>query len=986
MPELLCFGRFTFIVPDNALYKGAARIRLQEHSATVLRVLLEHPGEVVSRDDIRARVWPNGTLVEFDHGINTAVNRLRSALGDRADKPRYIETVARRGYRFIAEVRRSNGQSPEARPKEATVSTPEIAPGAVISHYRIVRLIGSGAIGDVYEAVDLNLGRRVALKFLTASGLLDEWAVERFRREARALSAIDHPNICSVYEFDSDRDRGFLAMQLLDGETLADRIQRQGRLDIPAIVQIASQVAAGLEAAHDKHIIHRDIKPANLFLTRTGQVKILDFGLARIPDSEDVTSPGACPHPSPLATAAGKIMGTAAYMSPEQIQGQALDTRTDIFSFGLVLYEMATGTHPFPSVPESDIRRALTNDAIADASVRNGSLPPWLIALISRSLAKQREHCIQKVHEIRRTLEAHTRPAALWRTRKVTIAATALVAGVALWASQLSRKPESSSSLTVVPVTSTAGLKEHVAVSPDGSRIAFAWYADAANEDIFIQPVNSHAPVRITTDPARDFSPSWSSDGASIAFLRTMSGRTEIFTVHLAGGPERKLGEVSANPAAFCKQLDWSRTENRLALTEWRSPPSGGSAVVILSPADGKETRRIPIPQSGFVCAPAFSPDGRSVAFLSGPDFRAADVHVVSVNGGHERRVTNDARMMQGLTWAPDGASLVYSLRKSGPFGLWRVALDGSAATPLLETGNDVVDPYWGRTGTGLMFVRDLWDTNLWRAAARTGSAQQSEPAKLVASTREESSVDVSPDGTRIVFASARMGGFELWVADADGSRVRQLTDFGGPETGYPRWSPDGTRIAFNSYPDGKPAVYVVSAEGGRNVRRLADGEMPFWSRAGDSVYFLRTTGGVTLLMSVPASGGDAAVISDAPGVMAMPTADGSHFILERDESLWLRGIREEGPGELIVRSVEHGNWTTIPNGVCYLRRDTTSVNVECLNLRTRVLRSLASFAGWPRVYGPPAFAVSPEGKWVMYGRTDHLESNIMRATPPRAH
>jgi serine/threonine protein kinase len=243
-------------------------------------------------------------------------------------------------------------ESPEAPAAEESGSTSEILPGAIVSHYEIVRLVGSGAMGDVYEALDLHLERRVALKFLTASGLLDERAVERFRREARVLSAVDHPNICSVYEYDSDRGRGFLAMQLLEGETLADHIQRRGRLEVAEIVSIGRQIAAGLEAAHERRILHRDIKPANLYLARTGQVKILDFGLARASEAEDVIwSSGGPHHASLLETAAGKIMGTAAYMSPEQIQGRSLDTRTDIFSFGLVLYEMATGTHPFAGVP-----------------------------------------------------------------------------------------------------------------------------------------------------------------------------------------------------------------------------------------------------------------------------------------------------------------------------------------------------------------------------------------------------------------------------------------------------------------------------------------------------------------------------------------------------------------------------------------------------------------------------------------------------------
>lgn len=982
MQEALHFGPFRLLLAENALYKGKTRIRLQEHPATVLRVLLECPGKVVSREEIRARVWPNGTLVEFDHGINTAVNRLRTALGDRAEKPRYIETVARKGYRFIAEVRPTEDPSSESHPEPPIPSPTEILPDTVISHYRILRLIGSGAVGDVYEALDLNLTRRVALKFLTGSSLSDQKAIERFHREARAIAALDHPNICGVYEFDAEGGRGFLAIQLLEGETLSQRLQREGKLDISEVCRIATQVADGLAAAHDRQIIHRDIKPANLYLTRTGQVKILDFGLARIADADDIVSPGTVQHSSATATAAGAVMGTAAYMSPEQAQGRSLDQRTDIFSFGLVLYEMATGTHPFADVPESTIHHALLNDVIADASTRNPSLPSWLVTLISRMLEKDRKHRIQRVDEVRRTLAAHSRSATAWTRKRAAIAAGVLIGVISLWAVAASRNPESPG-LTVAPVTSTSGLKEHVVASHDGSRIAFAWYADSGNEDIFVQNLNSHTPIRLTTGPARDFSPSWSPDGQAVAFLRTEFDRTSYFVVPATGGAERKLGEFVANPAAFCRQLDWSKTNNQIAVVEWKPRDAGGPELMIVSADDGKTLRRIPVEQGDFVCAPAFSPDGRFLAFLSGPDFRAADVHVIPAAGGLARRITNDARMIQGLAWAPDGSSIVYSLRRSGPFGLWRVPIGGSSASPLLETGNDIVDPYWASAGAGLIFVRDLWDTNLWRAPVRDTSGKSSLPVKVVASTREESSVDVSPDGSRIAFASARTGGFELWVSDVDGGRAQQLTDFRGLETGYPRWSPDSTRIAFTSYPDGRPAIYIVPASGGEKPRRLADGQMPFWSRDGERICFMQGVAGGMRVVCIPASGGTPSMVTEASGAMVRPTKDGSHLIVERHEALWLKNLSERGPGQLIVRPVAHGNWTTLGDEVCYLQYGAETVGVECLNLLSRKTASLTSVPAWPRVYGPPAFAIAPDRTWVIYGRTDQLESNIMRAVLP---
>ena len=979
MADVVQFGAFTAVLPEGDLYKGKTRIRLQQHPTTLLLVLLERAGDIVRREEIRARVWPNGTLVEFDHGINTAMNRLRAALGDSAERPRYIETVARRGYRFITPVRRS-GDAAQPTPAPA-VPDPGVAPGAVISHYRIEKIIGSGAVGNVYEALDLNLRRRVALKFLTEASLSDASATERFDREARTIAALDHPNICGTYEFDSQGGQRFLAMQLLEGETLCDRIARQGRLEPGELLQFATQVSRGLEAAHERGIIHRDIKPSNLFVTRSGQVKILDFGIAKLAEAETVEPNGPGPLPGARTTAAGALMGTAAYMSPEQIQCLSVDHRTDIFSFGLVLYEMATGQHPFASTPDAEVTHALVHQPLPSPADRNRSLHPSLASVIERTLVKDRNRRIQSIKEVRELLES-TGTARL-RSLKPAIAATAVIGALAIGALAW-RAPSGTTDLTVIPVTSSPGLKEHLAVSPDGSQIAFAWYSEGDNEDIFVQPVNSHTPVRLTTSPSRDFSPAWSGDGHSIAFLRTESGRTGYFIIPATGGPERKVGEVPVNPAPFCRQLDWSRSSGHLVVTEWKPSAEGGPALVLLSEADGTEIRRYPTGRGDLLCTPSFSPDGRSLAFLKGPDFRVADVYVVPVTGGPERRVTSEARMMQGLSWAPDGTSIVYSLRRSGPFGLWQVPANGGASRPVLETGNDVVDPHWSGSNPRLIFVRDMWDTNLWRVEGPEWEGPRSGPVKLLASTREESSVDVSPDGTQIVFASARTGAFELWLARTDGVGLRRLTHFNGPETGYPRWSPDGKRIAFNSYPDGQPAIFVVAAEGGRAKRR-ADGEMPFWSQDGNWVYYLRNHGGSRGLWRVPAHGGDAVRVADAPAAMAALAADGQSLILERGDNVWRRALNASGPGEMLVRGVAHGNWAAAPGGLCYLRYSpAASFGVECLNLHTGQEKRVASLGTWPRVYGPPAFAVSADGKWVFYGRTDQLESNIMLALPPR--
>jgi len=296
----------------------------------------------------------------------------------------------------------------------------------------------------------------------------------------------------------------------------------------------------------------------------------------------------------------------------------------------------------------------------------------------------------------------------------------------------------------------------------------------------------------------------------------------------------------------------------------------------------------------------------------------------------------------------------------------------------LLETGNDVVDPHFSKKGGRLVFARDMWDTNLWRVEGPEWSGPRSGPVKLIASTREESGVDVSPDGRMLVFASARTGPFELWTAGIDGSRLRQMTHFNGPETGYPRWSPDGKRIAFNSYPTGQPAIFIMPAKGG-SPRRRADGEMPFWSEDGKWIYFLRNQAGSRALWKILADSGEAVKVANTGAAMLLPSKDGKDFLWEQDDSLWRRS-RNGGIAEPIAKDIVHGMWTPAPGGACYLNYGAALFTVECASLTPHEIRRVATLGFWPRVYGPPGFAISPDGKWIFYERVDQLESNIMLA------
>ena len=466
-PVRVCFGPFELDLKAGELCRGELKIILQEQPFQILRMLVERAGEIVTREEIQKELWSNDTVVEFDHSINTAIKNLRRALNDSANEPRYVETVARRGYRLKVPVERVEN------PPEPTSLT-----GKQVSHYRVLEVIGGGGMGVVYRAEDLKLGRAVALKFLPVEVGNDSRALERFKREARAASSLDHPNICAIHELEEHEGKPFIVMQLLEGQTLRDWLasataeEKLGALQ--KLPSIAVQVVEGLQAAHEKGIVHRDIKPANIFLTNKGVAKILDFGLAQLIETseedhseaaakvgddtgsfaiaseltagapitagEPSASPAFLPTrfgrelwlggkkrqdekdnrargdtdlsgfsddgkaaagASPVSasftraiantgdggtglhlTGTGFSFGTAAYMSPEQIRGEKLDARTDLFSFGLVLYEMFSGQRAFSGETAAVVHEAILHRPQIPIHDVNSKLPPQLERIV----------------------------------------------------------------------------------------------------------------------------------------------------------------------------------------------------------------------------------------------------------------------------------------------------------------------------------------------------------------------------------------------------------------------------------------------------------------------------------------------------------------------------------------------------------------------------------------------------------------------------
>jgi len=416
------FGSFELDLRAGELRKHGLRIRLPEQSFQILALLLEHPGELVTREEIQAKLWPHDTIVEFDHSINTAIKRLRDALGDAADNPRFVETLARRGYRFIAPVEWVQPSpprgvpAPEAAPAPESSEAPEDLCGRRVSHYRILHELGRGGMGVVYKAEDTKLGRLVALKFLPEGLAGNPLALERFQREARAASALDHPNICTIYEIGEHEGQPFIAMQFLEGHTLKEHLAGRA-LQTDELLEIAVQIAEALQTAHAKGIIHRDIKPTNIFLTQHGRLKVLDFGLAKlIPPRRRVAEVVGTPAQAAAVTtdnltSPGVALGTLAYMSPEQLRGESVDERGDIFSLGVLLYESLTGRLPFRGETSVDIQYAILRQSPTPVRSLVPEISPAWEQLVERCLAKAPEQRYGSLAEVLAALRRTAAPA-----------------------------------------------------------------------------------------------------------------------------------------------------------------------------------------------------------------------------------------------------------------------------------------------------------------------------------------------------------------------------------------------------------------------------------------------------------------------------------------------------------------------------------------------------------------------------------------------
>ena len=900
-------------------------------------------------------------------------------------------------------------ESPAAAIATQMVSEPAVLTGIRLGVYEVQAPLGAGGMGVVYRALDTNLHRPVAIKFLS-DALANPAARRRFQREAQTASSLNHPHILTVHDAGELDGRQYLVTELVDGGTLRDWT-RGAKRNWRQTIELLTGVADGLATAHDAGILHRDIKPENILITKSGYAKLADFGLAKL--YEGAVSDQA-PTAIDMRTGPGVIAGTAAYMSPEQALGQRLDVRSDIFSFGVVLYEALAGRRPFTGPSDLDVVHAIAHRA---ADPLPEELPLPLRMVVEKALEKDPADRFQSMRDmvvdLRRLVRQReeTAPALAtgaptrarhWRASVaalVVVAAVLLVAGFFVWRAW--RSPAITEPLQAVSLTTLSGAELYPSFSPDGSQMAFTWAGPKQdNQDIYVQLIGSGSPLRLTNDPLSDYNPVWSPDGRWIAFFRgqppapTGIRNRELRLIPPLGGPERKLADIRGHdfPALSFDNIAatyvaWSSDSKSLVVTD--SPGEGQPDALFVVSLESGEKRRLTNPQPPLAAdtTPAVSPDGRSLVFLRRTSWGSGELHLLSLgNGvtadGEPRRLTLAELRADYPAWLPDSNEIIFSAKH----GLWRLDVNGrSIPTRIPYVGEDGAMPTISRPQPGkparLVYVRSFVDTNMWRIeTSAPGAPASSAPVRAISSTKAEYHLRFSPDGSRVAFQSGRSGDAEIWISEPDGSNAVQLTSMAAQTTMCPYWSPDGQLITFSSNPDGEFDIYVVPAAGGKPRRLTSHPAIDIcstFSRDGRWIYFSSMRSGDYRVWKMPAAGGDAVQVTpNQGGGGAIESPDGRSIYYNSVSvagSVW-RLPTSGGEPVKIVDGVVWFNYSLIDKGLYYIDRLGDETRLQYLNFVTGKTTTVARNLGEVSA----GLTTSPDGRTILFTRVDGSADDLM--------
>ncbi|HEX7333086.1 MAG TPA: protein kinase [Pyrinomonadaceae bacterium] len=726
--------------------------------------------------------------------------------------------------------------------------------GQDIGTYHVEKLLGAGGMGEVYLGRDSKLGRMVALKVLPWQFVVDGDRLTRFQREARALSALNHPNLVTIYEVGEDKGLHFIAMELVDGKTLASL---RDKLSLKELLSIVAQVAEALGAAHQSGIVHRDVKPDNVMVRPDGYAKVLDFGLVKL--TEVKSAPGVTAH-----TQLGVAMGTLAYMSPEQASGEAVDHRTDIWSLGVVLYELACGQKPFTGETRQATINAILSMSPTPVTTIAPNLPMDLDRILNKALDKDRELRYQTASDfradIRRLLRQIDSSASetgggsvlgtvvrrrwLWPAVAAVAILTMAIFSLSLWLKAKPATPDWSRAAHL-QLTNEHGTEFFPSLAPDGRSFVYASKQNG-NFDLFLQRVGGKNATPLTPSTTSDeIAPAFSPDGERIAFRSTREP-AGVYVMEASGENVRLV-------VPGCYHPSWSPDGSEIVCStagHEEAPTTRNtwtSALWIANVATGEKR---------FLCEndamqPSWSPHGNRIAFwFMHPSAGRSDIATISRNGGEIEVITKDASTNWNPVWSPDGKFLYFASDRSGNMSFWRVAIDEQTgkvqgdAEAVSTPSNFNRHLSFSANGRRMIYVQTDQRSNI-QALKFDSKTEKTvgEPFWITRGDRNILRPELSPDGTRFVLRISRRTQDDIAILSRDGALWRDLTTDKFFDR-YPRWSPDGKKVAFTSDRSGRYEIWVLDADA-PNLRQLTfdspgDTTFPLWSPDGMQILFRR--------------------------------------------------------------------------------------------------------------------------------------------------
>jgi Tol biopolymer transport system component len=859
-------------------------------------------------------------------------------------------------------------------------------------------------MGEVYRAKDPRLGRDIAVKVLSPQFAADPDRTARFQREARAASALSDSHIVAVFDVGREGSVPYFACELVDGGDLRQILAGEP-MPVRKALGVAAQIAAGLAAAHEKGIVHRDLKPENVLLTRSGEAKITDFGLAKVVLPE---TGGSLEQTASLRqTTAGTVLGTVAYMSPEQARGGSIDFRSDQFSFGAMLYEMLTGRRAFRRDSPAETLSAILRDEPEPISAAAPGVPAPAAWIVERCLAKDPGDRYGSTRDLQRDLEslpqrlsaasgavaAMLAPPHSPRGSLLLAVTAAFLSGaaLALLAAGLTRRPSPAfPEIRVRRLTDAVGLEESPAISPDGKSVAYQAIAGGFRQ-IFVRLLAGGGPLQLTREGFDHLAPRWSPDSSAILYFSpppAAGSAGTLWEVAALGGPSRRIGESISG-------ADLSRDGKSLAFFDL----NGRVPRLVVSERDGANRRVLATldPELSY-SDPRWSPDGRTIAYQAGAGF-VFEIYAVSAHGGKPQQVTHDHNLIRGIAWLPDGTGFVYGTSRGSrmvylpTLNLWRIGTDGTGARQLTFGETSYVEPDAGASGA-LLASRIRTRFGLWKFPT-DGSAAVNvrDGVEILRQTGIVLTPSVAPDGRRLVYLSDSGGHSNLWTLEIATGEVRQITFEGDPNAsvGVPVWSPDGHRIAYIRTLGTRIQIWLVDPDGS-GARDLVDGAWPCWSPDGRWLYYQADIPPFHL-MKIPATGGSPVKVRDEEADAPAVSPDGKTIYFDLGQTDVAGGSTlevhsaspETGPSRLLARIPPRripgwqffqpeispdGRWLTLA------LTDENTTNLWALSTSDGSLRELADF-GSRATFIARRVSWSPRGKF-LYASVGEGDADIV--------